>query len=187
MLSRDHDRDCACLACCRKASEEAIRFLIENAKEPAMGHPVRLEQLHIDTADKVARRRRAWAVEHALEPANGAPIDNDEALALDILGARCEAAGKLFYNPIRWHAVRDEVTNPDLGSFIDVKGIREHGHRLIVKGHGHPEWAYVLVSAEEHPWYHILCWCWGSDAMQQRFWQDPTGRDRDPATTTGGP
>ena len=37
------------------------------------------------------------------------------------LGARCEVAGKLFLNPIKWHALAIKIRRlPDLGDFVDV-------------------------------------------------------------------
>lgn len=135
---------------------------------------VRLEKLHISFADKIAHWRRQNAVENDREPHNGAPCDPAVALSMDLLGTRCEAAGKVYFNPVTWHAYkRSGIRNlPDLEAWIDVKGRSKHWHQLIVQKDDDPSWAYVLVCGQDHPVYSIVGWLWGEEAMQERFWDE---------------
>jgi hypothetical protein len=135
--------------------------------------PIALEDRHIKFADRVARRRRAIAIAHNLEQGNNGQHNPVQALENDILGARCEAAGYTYCSPIHWNLYQSGEA--DLGDFIDVKGVREHQHRLIVQWDGKPHWAYLLISAQEHPRYHVIGWCWGREAMQEKYWSDPAG------------
>lgn len=137
---------------------------------------IKLEAEHVAFADQVAIRRQAAAIERQRPAHNGAPEATPAALAIHILGARCEAAAKLYLNPIHWNAFHASVKNlPDLGEFIDVKGIAKPSHRLIVQKDDAAEWAYLLVNAFEHPLYTMEGWCWGRDAQHPAFWRDPVG------------
>jgi hypothetical protein len=137
---------------------------------------ITLEQRHIEVADKAALARRNAAREHNRKPVNGAPIEHNAGLKIDILGCRCEAAAKLWANPVEWHAFAERVTDlPDLHDFIDVKGIDHGWHSLIVQKGSPKDWAYLLVNGEEHPRYCIMGWVWGHEAKQEQFWGDPKG------------
>lgn len=95
---------------------------------------VTLEPLHIEFADKIARWRRNAAVDRSRPAHNGAPVKYQAALSIDVLGARAEAAGKLYLNPIRWNAYAESVRDlADLGDWIDVKGRAKSWHDLIVQ------------------------------------------------------
>lgn len=136
---------------------------------------VRLERLHLSFADKVGFQRHQNAMVNGREPCNGAPNDPVTSLEMHIMGARCEAAGKVYYNPVKWHAYKPSgIRNlPDLEDWIDVKGRGKHWHHLVVQKDDDPSWAYVLVSAEDHPLYHIVGWLWGKEAMLKKFWDEP--------------
>jgi hypothetical protein len=137
---------------------------------------VRLELSHIDFADNVAALRRSQAFMRARKAHNRAPTNFDGAFAIDRLGARCEVAGKLFLNPIVWHAYAERISGlPDLGDFIDVKGRSKDWHSLIVQKDDEDRWAFLLVDASGHPDYRMVGWLWGHEAKQQEFWNDPAG------------
>jgi len=140
---------------------------------------ITLEASHDTFAVGVARRRQQNAIEEARRPGNNL-IPGEDDLRISINGCRAEAAAKLFLNPVTWNAFKtgrlDDTA--DLEDWIDVKGIMQSTHRLIVQPNGRPHWAYLLVDGSEHPQYRMLCWCWGHEAMQDEFWCDPTGADR---------
>jgi hypothetical protein len=137
---------------------------------------ITLKTLHIDYADRAANRRQRAAVERERHAKNGAPEDYSAALALHLRGTRTEAAGKLYLNPVTWHAFKDSIHNlPDLEDWIDVKGVPYDRDSLIVQKDDPEHWAYLLVSAQNHPQYKIIGWCWGHEAKQKRFLFDPVG------------
>jgi hypothetical protein len=137
---------------------------------------VRLEPLHINFADHVAGRRYTTARELGREFDPTQPTDYESAIGRDILGARCEAAAKLFLNPVRWNLPYKRITGiPDFDDFIDAKGIRKDRHKLLVKPDDDPEWAYLCVNATHHPTYWILGWKWGYEAKRTEFSDDPVG------------
>lgn len=135
---------------------------------------ITLQSDHIAFADAVARRRQADAVGRGYKEANNAPTDYEKALALHIQGARCECAAYLCYRPVGWNLYQS--AKPDLGGFIDVKGIESAHHCLVVqKAKLRTDRAYLLVLADPHPSYVLLGWEWGGSCTRQKYWRDPVG------------
>jgi hypothetical protein len=120
----------------------------------------------IAEADFQAKRRRDYAKSIGRIPGNNLVADEEEALAMDILGCRCERAGKVILPTLVWHTelVRDVDSVPDLGDFVDVKGMKlDRHHLLIPRAKLKLQWAYLLISAEEHPYYWCAGWLWGHE------------------------
>ena len=131
----------------------------------------------IALADAVAHKRQAAAEAKGRISGNGGATRGSVALRNHIFGARCELAGKKYLDPIKWNDFSEIVNNdlPDLGDFIDVKGITQRHHRLVVQKKDRNDWAYLLVSSQHHPWYLGFGWLWGHEAKDERFWDDPVG------------
>jgi hypothetical protein len=128
---------------------------------------VKLSPAMIAEADEAARMRQDNAVEELRTPGNNLRA-GDGDLALNVLGCRCERAAKVAFEPIEWHKFKrgrlDDLA--DLGDFIDVKGVDKDERRLLVpRGRLHVDWAYLLVSAENFPYYWIAGWMWGSELV----------------------
>jgi hypothetical protein len=134
----------------------------------------------IAEADEVAVKRHDNARRNNRQPRNGAPDDDEAALGLSILGTRCERACKAYLDPIYWHAfVENGITNlPDLGDFIDAKGVPTDSRRIVLQKDDKEDWAYVLVSAQRHPLYLLKGWAWGNEIKRDEYWRDPTGNNR---------
>jgi hypothetical protein len=129
---------------------------------------------HIEYCDALACRRRAAAIARNRPPGNGAPVERLAALQFDILGTRTECVGYLYLKPIKWHTFCDEIHNlPDLDDFIDVKGRSKDWYGLPIQKDDPESWAYLLITAERHPVYQIVGWCWGHEGKQSRFWPGP--------------
>jgi hypothetical protein len=137
-----------------------------------------LQEKHIKYSDWIARERRKLAIEMNRKPGTNCTTENNQALAYDILGMRCECAGYLFFQPVKWHwqIVKDVKNLPDLDNFIDVKGIAQARHRMIVPLNGREDWAYVLVSGHNHPEYEVFGWLWGKEAKKDIYLDNPAGR-----------
>jgi hypothetical protein len=136
---------------------------------------IKLEPIHIERADHFARRRQAAAIERNRQPHNGAPVEPIAAMSIQVLGVRCEIAGKLYLNPVTWNAFSARIHNlPDLEDWIDVKGRSKRRHDLMVQIGAPPNWAYLLVRAHNHPVYEISNWCWGYEARTVPI-SDPSG------------
>lgn len=137
---------------------------------------VTLNAEQIAFADRMANRRNAHAISVGAKHRNGMP--DAMGLKAHILGMRTEFAGALGMETKDWNCFHEHVSKeiPDLAGFIDVKGVRSFEHRLIIKkAEGQRNWAYLLVSAESHPRYELIKWCWGFEAMRPEFWMDPVG------------
>jgi hypothetical protein len=127
-------------------------------------------------ADAVAAMRHGSAYIKNRKNKNNLVGDFDDLLWLNRVGTRCEAAAKIYLNPIRWHAFEERITGlPDLGDFIDVKGRSRERYDLPVQKDDEDHFAYLLVTAERHPDYLIWGWCYGYEAKQDHFWDDPKG------------
>lgn len=133
---------------------------------------ITLRHDQIAFADHVARQRQDWHAKNGTPGKYGATNDPAEALRLHIRGCRGEAAAKLYLNPVVWHAYYEGDTRdvPDLGSFIDVKAVEKDWHRLLVHHDDCASWAYLLVSAQEHPTYRMMGWLWGHEIQKPELW-----------------
>jgi hypothetical protein len=112
-------------------------------------------------------READWVAAKRTEDGKTRPTQRPNAAVIDILGARCERAAKICFEPIVWNKLPPAAAIgdvPDLGDFIDVKGVRLDEHCLVVKiGGVKMSWAYLLVSAENHPHYWLAGWLWGHE------------------------
>lgn len=137
-------------------------------------------------AVNVAHMRRAAAVKYGRVHRNNLRADAATSLQMDILGARCEAAAKLFFgNTVEWFSYREgepvDDNLPDLlapnGLAIDVKGVEQNYKGLIVpKGWVKPKWAYLLVLGGSHPTYQMFGWMWGHEILRIPVTEPQPGR-----------
>lgn len=142
----------------------------------------------IDFSDNLGQMRQDNAVKNDRRAKNGAPEDEATALAMHILGARCEQAVHIFLErKVMWHRyVSKELSQwkngkriklPDLGDDIDVKGRPLGWHDLIVQLDDNPDWRFVHVLADLHPVYEITGWMYGKEAKAISS-KDPKGGRR---------
>jgi len=137
---------------------------------------VRLSARTIAKADRYGLARHWMALGHRLRDVNNLIVDELAALALHILGCRTELAGQGFLPSARWLPLEDirggdEKKLPDLvlpsGLSIDVKGSELDRHRLIAPVNSLVEkYAYLFITAEQHPRYMIHGWLWGDELLR---------------------
>lgn len=86
---------------------------------------------------------------------------------VDVLGAQCEAAAHEYLKPIywNWHVVERFAGLPDLDNWIDVKGVGERHHKLLVPLDPTPMvgFAYLLVDRLSDTRYEIIGWLTGRE------------------------
>ena len=120
----------------------------------------------IAAADAIATKHRMRAIARRRVPANGLVVDAEEAMIMDKNGMRAELAAKCFLDPISWHADRDSVDLPDLGAFVDVKGVTNNRHSLASHASKtRSDWAYLLVGAQFCPAFLMIGWAWGRELI----------------------
>jgi hypothetical protein len=98
---------------------------------------------------------------------NNRNVSEAKAIEEEKLGMRTECAGHIYLPMTVWHnEILDDPTqvadleHPSLK--IDVKGIPYHLRSLISPvGAVKLDWAYLLISAEDHPTYWLCGWCMG--------------------------
>lgn len=130
----------------------------------------KLSDVMIKEADYWAVKRQENAIEENRTPGNNLRIPLDEQYATHELGCRTERAGKVCFSYLIWHAFKKGslIGLPDLGDFIDVKGIPEDRLNLVVQVGGlRLDWAYLLISAENHPYYWLAGWMWGKEILDR--------------------
>jgi hypothetical protein len=120
------------------------------------------DQLAVD----IQAARKASGSRHT----NNRRVTPSQALAGQILGTRTECAAKTYLWMTAWHIelLAQIITNIcDLEHpriLIDVKGVPFHDRQLISPAAAiKRNWAYLLVSAQEHPRYWIRGWCYGHE------------------------
>lgn len=123
--------------------------------------------LYAKLNDHMIREADQVAVGRA-ESYTNLPSRRPDTPAINITGARCERAAKICFDPIEWHKILndgDDMMNiPDLGDFIDVKGTQYAEPWLKVPAYKiKKHWAYLCVSAADHPYYWIAGWLWGHE------------------------
>lgn len=133
----------------------------------------------IDYADGVGCVRRGKAMMRGALHTNNWRPNFDKALWKNRQSARCELAAKLWLDPIEWNETdEDGIGKADLGGFIDVKGVEEAHHRLLVQLDAKDDFAYLLVDSWRHPDYAIVGWLWGRECKTHPV-QSLEGEDRD--------
>lgn len=108
-------------------------------------------------------RRRGRARE------SGFPDTVEGGEFVDVLGGQCEAAGQKYLKPIfwNWHVVERFAGIPDLGDWIDVKGVGKRHHKLLVPWSPGPKqgFAYLLVDRLSDKEYDIVGWLMGHQVL----------------------
>jgi hypothetical protein len=146
-----------------------------------MGTPIIIELLAAETA-WTNERSLKWYEDRIASgsvPKNHQP--EERRLPDTQFGARCEAASYKWAKPVDWKILRPwRPRQPDLHDFIDVKGVEKAHHALIVRPDDEDNWAFLLVDGSAEPFYHIIGWCWGSEAKTQPLEDRSRTGGRDP-------
>lgn len=129
----------------------------------------------VEHADTVGRRRRVTAIACGSKHTNGWRPNPELAMWKNRQAARCELAARLWLNPITWNEY--QVGGADLGDFIDVKGVEEAHHKLLVPLDAKDDFAYLLVDSWRHPVYAIVGWVWGYEGKKHPI-KSLQGEDR---------
>jgi len=118
-------------------------------------------------------RRQAVNEAKGLRGRNRGPRFGDKALEVHLLGAAGEMA-VASYLGMKEHLFKETEArrgSDDLPG-IDVKTRSKTSYDLIVQRSEDPQKRFVLVTIQDQK---ILLhgWCYGHEAMQERFWADP--------------
>jgi hypothetical protein len=121
-----------------------------------------------------ARRQRVNE-EKGLRGRNNGPRFGKKALDVHLLGAAGEMAVASFLG--LKHELFKE-TEAKRGSCdlpgIDVKTRSKSRYDLVVQKHENPSKKFVLVTIEDQKTL-LHGWCYGHEAMNERYWADPAG------------
>jgi hypothetical protein len=118
-------------------------------------------------------RRQRVNEEKGLRGRNGGAWRGDKALEIHLLGAAGEmaVASYLGMKQFLYKEAEAKRGSDDLPG-IDVKTRSKHKYDLIVQKNEDPRKKFVLVTIEEKTTL-IHGWCYGEDAMQEKYWADP--------------
>lgn len=118
-------------------------------------------------------RRQRVNEEKGLRGRNKGAWRGDKALEIHLLGAAGEVA-VASYLGLKEHLFKETEArrgSDDLPG-IDVKTRSKHKYDLIVQRNENPEKKFVLVTIEDKTTL-IHGWCWGKEAMDEKYWADP--------------
>ena len=119
-------------------------------------------------------RRQATNEAKGLRGRNNGPRFGDKALQVHLLGAAGEMA-VASYLGLKEHLYAEREArrgSDDLPGGIDVKTRSRSSYDLIVQRQSDPNKKFVLVTIENQKTL-LHGWCYGEEAMQDRFWADP--------------
>jgi hypothetical protein len=119
-------------------------------------------------------RRQRVNESKALRGRNGGAWQGSKALDIHLLGAAGEVAVASFLG-MKEHLFKETEArrgSDDLPGGIDVKTRSKTCYDLIVQKGSDDRKKYVLVTIESQKTL-LHGWCYGHEAMQERFWADP--------------
>jgi hypothetical protein len=119
-------------------------------------------------------RRQGVNEARGLRGRNGGAWKGSKALDIHLLGAAGEVA-VASYLAMKGHLFKETEArrgSDDLPGGIDVKTRSKTRYDLIVQKNEDVRKKFVLVTIENQKTF-LHGWCYGHEAMQERFWADP--------------
>jgi hypothetical protein len=125
-------------------------------------------------ATEEAMRRQSVNEAKGLRGRNRGAFKGNKALEIHILGAAGEmaVASYLGMKKFLYQETEAKRGSCDLPGKIDVKTRSKHKYDLIVQKNEDPEKRFILVTIENKRTL-IHGWCYGKDAMEEKYWADP--------------
>jgi len=118
-------------------------------------------------------RRQGFNESKGLRGRNGGAWKGPKALDIHLLGAAGEVA-VASYLGMKEHLFKETEArrgSDDLPG-MDIKTRSKHSYDLIVQKREEPQKRFVLVTIQDQKTL-LHGWCYGHEAMQERFWADP--------------
>ena len=124
-------------------------------------------------AVKEGLRRQGFNESKGLRGRNGGAWKGSKALDIHLLGAAGEVAVASYLN-LKGELLKETEAkkNSDDLPGIDVKTRSKASYDLIVQRGSDPQKKFVLVTIENQQTL-LHGWCYGHEALQERFWADP--------------
>jgi hypothetical protein len=124
-------------------------------------------------AVKEGLRRQGFNESKGLRGRNGGAWKGSKALDIHLLGAAGEMAVASYLN-LKGELFKETEAkkNSDDLPGIDVKTRSKASYDLIVQRGSDPQKKFVLVTIENQQTL-LHGWCYGHEALQERFWADP--------------
>jgi hypothetical protein len=124
-------------------------------------------------AVKEGLRRQGFNESKGLRGRNGGAWKGSKALDIHLLGAAGEVAVASYLN-LKGELFKETEAkkNSDDLPGIDVKTRSKASYDLIVQRGSDPQKKFVLVTIENQQTL-LHGWCYGHEALQERFWADP--------------
>lgn len=119
-------------------------------------------------------RRQSVNEAKGLRGRNRGAWKGNRALEIHLLGAAGEmaVASHLGMKQFLYQETEANRGSSDLPGKIDIKTRSKHKYDLIVQKNEDPEKRFVLVTIENKTTL-IHGWCWGHEAMDEKYWADP--------------
>lgn len=128
------------------------------------------------TAYHIASQRRIMNMKKGLAGKYGAP-EKEGSEELDIVSTRGEMAVAKGLN-LYWSGSVGDYGAVDVGGCVEVRTRTKDWHALIVHPEDKDNAPYVLVDASKMPTFRLVGWLYGKDGKADKFWSDPSGKNR---------
>lgn len=117
----------------------------------------------------------------AMKASRNQRYNRDNGLAViegtEVNAVRAEMAVAKAYN-MYWMGGVGNVGSVDVGGIIEVRSVSQANHNLILHPDDKDKFPYVLVDLSDCPNVNLIGWIWGSDGKQDKYWKDPSGKNR---------
>lgn len=124
----------------------------------------------------VASQRRIMNMKKQLPGKYGAP-EKEGSEELDLIAARGEMAVAKALN-LYWSGTVGDYGAVDVGGCVEVRSRTKDWHSLILHPSDNDDLPFVLADVSSPPKIRLAGWMYGREGKDERFWSDPSGKNR---------
>lgn len=137
---------------------------------------VTLSWAEMQVAHLIGGQRTLMNMKKKLPGRYGAP-EKEGSEELNLIGTRGEMAVAKALN-LYWSGTVGDYGAVDVGGCVEVRTITKSFHSLILHPQDKDDVPFVLVDLSNTPNIRLAGWIYGKDGKQDKFWSDPSGKDR---------
>lgn len=138
---------------------------------------VELSKSEMHVALQVAKFRNQISIKKNRQPFNGVSAKSEEdELQPHLIGVPSEMAVAKALNRY-WAPEFVDLLEYDIQPDVQVRATKHQFGKLIIHKKDCDAHKFFLVVANENK-FRIAGWLYGRDAKQEKFWSDPTGKNR---------
>ena len=137
---------------------------------------VTLSWAEMQVAHLIGGQRTIMNMRKKLPGRYGAP-EKEGSEELNLIGTRGEMAVAKALN-LYWSGTVGDYGAADVGGCVEVRAITKSFHSLILHPQDKDDFPFVLADLSDQPKVRLAGWIYGKDGKQEKFWSDPSGKNR---------